>query len=69
MPNPMPRGDQLARQWRLLHFIDRPQGVTVEDAARDLGCAVRTVWRDMNLPITYKAAWGIAHRYSWKHID
>ena len=44
----MPRGDQLARQWRLLHLIDRPQGVTVEDAARDLGCAVRTIWRDVN---------------------
>src|SRR5204862_3480638 len=48
MPTPMPRGDQRARQWRLLHLIDRPQGVTVEDAARDLGCAVRTVWRDVN---------------------
>lgn len=44
----MARGDQLSRQWRLLHLIDRPQGVTVEDAARDLGCAVRTVWRDVN---------------------
>jgi predicted DNA-binding transcriptional regulator YafY len=45
----MPRGDQLARQWRLLHLIDRPQGVTVEDAARDLGCAVRTIWRDLGV--------------------
>ena len=48
MAPPMARGDQLSRQWRLLHLIDRPQGVTVEDAARDLGCAVRTVWRDVN---------------------
>jgi len=48
MAHPMARGDQLSRQWRLLHLIDRPQGVTVEDAARDLGCAVRTVWRDVN---------------------
>ena len=45
----MPRGDQLARQWRLLHLIDRPQGVTVEDAARDLGCTVRTIWRDLGV--------------------
>jgi predicted DNA-binding transcriptional regulator YafY len=45
----MPRGDQLARQWRLLHLIDRPQGVTVEDAAHDLGCAVRTIWRDLGV--------------------
>jgi predicted DNA-binding transcriptional regulator YafY len=43
----MPRGDQLSRQWRLLHLIDRPQGVTVEDAARELDCAVRTIWRDL----------------------
>jgi predicted DNA-binding transcriptional regulator YafY len=48
-PGQMPRGDQLARQWRLLHLIDRPQGVTVEDAARDLGCAVRTIWRDLGV--------------------
>ncbi|HXH82943.1 MAG TPA: WYL domain-containing protein [Candidatus Tectomicrobia bacterium] len=45
----MPRGDQLARQWQLLQKIDRPQGVTVEDAARDLGCAVRTIWRDLRV--------------------
>ena len=45
----MPRGDQLARQWRLLQLLDRPAGVTVWDAARDLGCAVRTVWRDLRV--------------------
>jgi predicted DNA-binding transcriptional regulator YafY len=43
----MPRGDQLSRQWRLIQMIDRPQGVTVEDAARDLECTVRTIWRDL----------------------
>src|SRR5688500_13299220 len=43
----MPRGDQLSRQWRLLQLIDRPQGVTVDDAAAELGCAVRTIWRDL----------------------
>lgn len=45
----MPRGSQLARQWRLLQLLDRPQGATVEDAARALGCAVRTIWRDLRV--------------------
>src|SRR5262249_54311131 len=31
----------------LLQLIDRLAGVTVGDAARDLGCAVRTIWRDV----------------------
>ena len=29
----MPRGNQRARQWRLLHLLDRPAGVAVEAAA------------------------------------
>ena len=45
----MSRGDQLARQWRLLHLLDRPAGVSVDDAARDLGCTVRTIWRDLRV--------------------
>lgn len=45
----MPRGNQLARQWRLLQLIDRPAGVTVDDAAKELACTVRTVWRDMDV--------------------
>jgi predicted DNA-binding transcriptional regulator YafY len=45
----MPRGNQLTRQWRLLHLIDRPAGITVDDAAADLGCTVRTIWRDLNV--------------------
>ena len=48
MSGPMPRGDQLSRQWRLLQMIDRPQGVTVDDAARDLQCTIRTIWRDLD---------------------
>jgi len=47
MARPMPRGDQLSRQWRLLQMIDRPQGVTVDGAARDLQCTIRTIWRDL----------------------
>lgn len=45
----MPRGDQLARQWRLLHLLDRPAGVAVETAAQELGCTVRTIRRDLNV--------------------
>ena len=44
----MPRGDQLSRQWRLLQMIDRPQGVTVDDASRELQCTIRTIWRDLD---------------------
>jgi predicted DNA-binding transcriptional regulator YafY len=28
-------------------MIDRPQGVTVDDAARELSCTIRTIWRDL----------------------
>jgi predicted DNA-binding transcriptional regulator YafY len=45
----LPRGDQLTRQWRLLQMIDRPQGVTVDGAARELSCTVRTIWRDLDV--------------------
>jgi predicted DNA-binding transcriptional regulator YafY len=48
MTEPMPRGDQLYRQWRLRQMIDRPQGVTVDDAARELSCTIRTIWRDLD---------------------
>jgi predicted DNA-binding transcriptional regulator YafY len=48
MARRMPRGDQLSRQWRLLQMIDRLQGVTVDDAARDLECTIRTIWRDLD---------------------
>ena len=45
----MPRGNQLTRQWRLLQLLDRPAGIAVDDAALDLGCAVRTIWRDLRV--------------------
>ena len=45
----MARGNQLERQWRLLQLIDRPAGVTVEDAASALDCHVRTIWRDVGV--------------------
>jgi hypothetical protein len=68
----MARGNQLDRQWRLLQLIDRPAGVTVEDAARDLGCHdVHTIWRDVDvlarpgLPI-YDDKAGDGHRTIWR---
>src|SRR5262249_30493828 len=45
----MPRGNQLTRQWRLLQLIDRSVGVVVDDAAGELGCTVRTIWRDLRV--------------------
>ena len=45
----MPRGNQLARQWLLLQLIDHPTGIAVDDAARKLGCTVRTIWRDLEV--------------------
>jgi predicted DNA-binding transcriptional regulator YafY len=45
----MPRGNQLIRQWQLLQRLDRAGGIAVEDAARDLGCTVRTIWRDLRV--------------------
>jgi predicted DNA-binding transcriptional regulator YafY len=67
----MPRGDQLSRQWRLLHLIDRPQGVSVDDAASALGCTVRTIWRDLRalqdggFPI-YDTRAADGHRSLWR---
>jgi predicted DNA-binding transcriptional regulator YafY len=49
MEGAMPRGDQLSRQWRLIQLIDRPQGITVDNAARDLAVTIRTVWRDLDV--------------------
>jgi predicted DNA-binding transcriptional regulator YafY len=49
MTGPMPRDDQLSRQWRLLQIIEHPHCVTVDDAARDLKCTLRTIWRDLDV--------------------
>ena len=32
----------------MLQLIDRPQGITVDDAARDLTVTIRTIWRDLD---------------------
>ncbi|MGD9023173.1 MAG: transcriptional regulator [Deltaproteobacteria bacterium] len=42
------RGDQLARQWRILRSIEASkQGLTVADLAAQEGCHPRTIWRDL----------------------
>ncbi len=43
----MPRSNQVVRQWRMLQLVSRPGGLTIDAAARELGCAARTVWRDL----------------------
>jgi predicted DNA-binding transcriptional regulator YafY len=32
-----------------LHLLDRPSSVSVDEAARELGCAIRTIWRDLKV--------------------
>ena len=70
----MPRGNQLTRQWHLLQLLDRPAGVVVDEAARDLGCAVRTIWRDLRVlqdagfPI-YDEQGADGHRSVWRVDD
>ena len=42
------RGQQLARQWRILRTIEsRSHGVSVAELAVEEGCHPRTVWRDL----------------------
>ena len=42
------RGDQLARQWRVLRMIEsQKQGATVAELAAREDCHPRTIWRDL----------------------
>ncbi|MBW2196067.1 MAG: HTH domain-containing protein [Deltaproteobacteria bacterium] len=42
------RGEQLARQWRILRTLEsRKTGTTVADLAQEQDCHPRTVWRDL----------------------
>ncbi len=44
----MARGDQLSRQWKLIHtLIASTTGKTVADLAENLDCTPRTVYRDL----------------------
>jgi predicted DNA-binding transcriptional regulator YafY len=43
------RGDQLARQWRILRSIEaNKSGVTVAELAAEEDCHPRTIWRDLS---------------------
>jgi predicted DNA-binding transcriptional regulator YafY len=42
------RGDQLARQWRILRTIESSKhGATVAQLAAEEDCHTRTIWRDL----------------------
>jgi predicted DNA-binding transcriptional regulator YafY len=43
----MARGDQLARQWKLLHILAVRSGRTVQDLMQEMKCSRRTAWRDL----------------------
>ena len=43
----MARGDQLIRQWKLLHILAARRGRTVPEMMREVKCSRRTVWRDL----------------------
>jgi len=45
----MPRGDQLTRQWRLLHILASRGGRTIPELMREVGCSRRTIWRDLGI--------------------
>src|SRR5574337_355147 len=45
----MARGDQLIRQWRLLHILAARGGRTVRDLMEETRCSRRTVRRDLEL--------------------
>ena len=43
------RGDQLARQWRVLRHLEASRmGLTAQDVAEIGGCSLRTAYRDLN---------------------
>jgi predicted DNA-binding transcriptional regulator YafY len=44
----MARGDQLARQWRIIQtLVTSKHGKTVADLVRDENCHPRTIYRDL----------------------
>ena len=44
----MARGDQLIRQWKIIHtLVASTAGKTAAELAVDLGCTPRTVYRDL----------------------
>ncbi|HYL79175.1 MAG TPA: WYL domain-containing protein [Candidatus Acidoferrum sp.] len=45
----MPRGDQLSRQWKLLHILAARGGRSIPALMRETGCSRRTVCRDLEI--------------------
>jgi predicted DNA-binding transcriptional regulator YafY len=43
----MARGDQLIRQWKLLHTLEVRGGRTTGDLMQEMACSRRTLWRDL----------------------
>lgn len=43
----MARGDQLIRQWRLLHILGVRSGRSADDLMQEMKCSRRTLWRDL----------------------
>jgi predicted DNA-binding transcriptional regulator YafY len=42
------RGDQLSRQWLIIRTLEsRQQGITARELATEVGCSVRTLYRDI----------------------
>lgn len=69
----MARGDQLARQWRIIQaLIASRRGRSVPELAEMVECAVRTVYRDLEalqfagFPVTTERD---GHRMVWSLID
>jgi predicted DNA-binding transcriptional regulator YafY len=45
----MPRGEQLARQWKILQYLSLSRyGKSVQELADHLECRTRTIYRDLN---------------------
>lgn len=43
------RGNQIARQWRILRYIESSRiGLTAEEIAHRVGALLRTVYRDLS---------------------
>ena len=69
----MGRGNQIARQWTLIQWIDQKrQGITIAELARELNCVPRTIYRDLDdlqmagFPLVDEKVDGVTH---WQFID
>ncbi|MBW1677811.1 MAG: helix-turn-helix domain-containing protein, partial [Deltaproteobacteria bacterium] len=72
------RGDQLARQWRILRTIESGKnGATVAELAAQENCHPRTIWRDVaaiqaaGFPLYseksgHKSRWGFVEGYKFQ---